>query len=267
MMISSRLEQACKAPDVPWMPLRVAAQRCGWILPETVACLQEAGSRLDQDESGVDILAALGETCLADCHGPVTNWLSAAAQVLHQAGLIKTRRAEHLDVLSPEGQCLGEIERSAVRAFGLRTRAVHLNAWSSDGRLWVARRALNKNTDPGKWDTLVGGLVSAGESPRVAMLRESWEEAGLTPSQLTRSKPSGKCLVQRPLPEGFQVEEVLVFDVLLDDDTHPQNQDGEVEGIYLCDLDEVRERLHKGEFTLEAELSIYLSLAAAGLDA
>ncbi|MFA7680194.1 MAG: NUDIX domain-containing protein [Pigmentiphaga sp.] len=266
-MISSRLEQACQAPASPWMPLRIASQPCGWMHPQVLACLHDAGCELDHGQEGIDILSVLAGESPSHCHDAISAWLMRAAGALREAGMLKAWRDEKLDVLTHDGHCLGEIERSAIRPFGFRTRAVHLNAWSADGRLWIAQRSLKKNTDPGKWDTLVGGLVSAGETPKLAMLRESWEEAGLTEEHLEAVKPAGKCLVQRPLPEGFQVEEVIVFDVMLDDEVEPQNQDGEVHSIHLCDLDEVRHRLQRGEFTLEAELSIYLSLASAGLDA
>src|SRR3546814_3997194 len=70
-----------------------------------------------------------------------------------------------------------------MRPLGLLTRAVHLNAWTPDGRLWIARRALSKSTDPGMWDTLVGGLAGSREDLEQALLRECAEEAGLERSE------------------------------------------------------------------------------------
>ena len=88
--------------------------------------------------------------------------LERAAILLRDANCLRGWRDELLDVVAGEDK-LGVMERTALRPFGLPTKAVHLNAWTPDGRLWVARRALSKSTDPGMWDTLVGGLAGSGE--------------------------------------------------------------------------------------------------------
>jgi hypothetical protein len=73
------------------------------------------------------------------------------------------------------GEPIAVIERGVMRPLGLITQAVHLSGWSEDGKLWVARRSLTKATDPGMWDTLVGGLVSAGRArPRARIRRRGW---------------------------------------------------------------------------------------------
>ena len=56
---------------------------------------------------------------------------------------------------------------------------VHLHVFDPDGRLFLQRRALSKDTNPGKWDTSVGGHVNAGEAIEHAMLREAKEELGI----------------------------------------------------------------------------------------
>ena len=89
--------------------------------------------------------------------------LERAAILLRDANCLRGWRDELLDVVAGEDK-LGVMERTALRPFGLPTKAVHLNAWTPDGRLWVARRALSKSTDPGMWDTLVGGLAGSGET-------------------------------------------------------------------------------------------------------
>src|SRR5690606_1323182 len=80
-------------------------------------------------------------------------------------------------------------DRAAMRPLGMLTQAVHLSAWAPDGRLWIARRALDKPNDPGLWDTLAGGLVAAGEDCETALLRESREEAGLQAVEIAAHGP------------------------------------------------------------------------------
>lgn len=186
--------------------------------------------------------------------------LAQLAEGLKNTGCLRGWRDELLDVVG-EGRRLAVIERAAVRPLGLLTRAVHLNAWSKDGRMWVARRALDKHTDPGMWDTLVGGLAVAGESADLSLLRESDEEAGLSPEQLQGRTPLRTILrMHRRLPEGYQVEDVLISDCILDEGVQPCNKDGEVSEIVLLDCKDVWAMIENDEFTHEAELAILDSM-------
>jgi hypothetical protein len=62
--------------------------------------------------------------------------------------------------------------------------------------------------------------------------------------------------MHRRLPEGYQVEDVLVSDCVLDDDVLPRNIDGEVSEIRLVSMDELWSMVEAGKFTREAELVI-----------
>lgn len=216
---------------------------CGWATPQAAAVvgLHEGRAILPDTDDG----------------------LEALARRLRDAGVLSGWRNELLDVMGEDGSVLGRIERATMRPLGLATRAVHLTAYAPDGRMWVARRALHKNTDPGMWDTLVGGLIAAGESPALALERESEEEAGLTPSQLRDAQPVGEFLVTRRVPEGYQQEHVLVTDCVLPPDCMPRNRDGEVEEIRLAPIDEVLAGIADREYTAEAALAILISLEAA----
>jgi len=152
-------------------------------------------------------------------------------------------------------ETLGVIERAAVRPLGLLTKAVHLNAWTPDGKLWVARRSLSKSTDPGMWDTLVGGLAGRGEDLELALVRECGEEAGLDEPDLVRRTPLRTILrIHRRLPEGYQVEDVLTSTCILAPDVRPANRDGEVMEIATIDVATALHHVAEGEFTLEAAL-------------
>lgn len=191
---------------------------------------------------------------------PLDAVMARIANVLNENGCLRGWRDELLDVYG-EGRRLCVLERAAMRPLGLLTKAVHLNAWSPDGRLWLARRSDTKATDPGKWDTLVGGLAVTGEPLDASLVRECFEEAGLDPVDLQGRSPLRVILrMHRRLPEGYQVEDVLVSDCLLDDTVVPRNQDGEVSEIRLATLDETWSLLEAGAFTQEAEACILDSL-------
>ena len=230
-------------------PLYVADRCCGWATH--AAC--DALGRLPAVRVQADALR-IGSGLAA---GPELDALLASvAQTLREADCLRGWRDELLDVTAAD-EHLGVIERAAMRPLGLLTRAVHLNAWTPDGRLWIARRALSKSTDPGMWDTLVGGLAGSREDLEQALLRECGEEAGLESAQLGGRSPLRTILrMHRRLPEGYQVEDLLTSTCVLPAGTQPANRDGEVMEIAHVSVNEAARRIADGEFTVEASLVI-----------
>ncbi|HEY9572906.1 MAG TPA: DUF4743 domain-containing protein [Pusillimonas sp.] len=230
-------------------PLTVAGKVSGWITAKATNHLCGLPG-VHVEAEAVHVTAAPRQRL------PLNGVLAQLAVALKDTGCLRGWRNELLDVFG-EGRRLGVIERAAVRPLGLLTKAVHLNAWSPDGRLWIARRAASKSTDPGMWDTLVGGLAGAGENLDTSLLRESNEEAGLVPSDLDgRSEQRIILRMHRRLPEGYQVEDVLVSDCVLAESVAPKNLDGEVSEIRLVSIDDLWSMVQANEFTREAELVI-----------
>lgn len=56
---------------------------------------------------------------------------------------------------------------------------VHLHVFSPDGELLLQKRSDDKDIQPGRWDTSVGGHVDLGETIEEALRREAGEELGL----------------------------------------------------------------------------------------
>lgn len=225
----------------------------GWIAPRPLAVIRGMPG-VDVENEAVHISATTAT------RQPLDGVLRQVAQALQAGGCIRAWRDELVDVMA-EGCCLARIERGATRPLGLLTQAVHLNGWAPDGRLWVARRSLDKATDPGLWDTLSGGLVSAGEPLETALLRESHEEAGLPAVALAAHAPLRTVVrMHRRLPDGYQVETVMVSDCVLDAGSVPHNLDGEVLEFRCLRIPEVWQMLREGAFTLEADLCIMDSL-------
>jgi len=181
---------------------------------------------------------------------------------LRAEGLIVAWRDETYPVLALDGDgaLLATVERAASRFWGTTTFGAHCNGYvaGADGRpaqLWVARRAYSKPTDPGLLDNLVGGGVPHGQTPAEAVVREGWEEAGLTPAQMAGLQPGRRLRVARDIAEGFQLEEVHVFDLALPPGLRPVNQDGEVHSLTLMPLAEALARAAAGEMTVDASLA------------
>jgi isopentenyldiphosphate isomerase len=244
--LAKRIQQL---PPAGSRPLTVSGRVAGWITAKATSHLRDLPGIRIEDEA-VHLAASPSHRLNLNAV------LAELATALKDTGCLRGWRNELLDVIG-EGRRLGVIERAAVRPLGLLTKAVHLNAWSREGHLWVARRASTKSTDPGMWDTLVGGLAGAGETLDLSLLRESHEEAGLEAAQIQQRTPLRIISrMHRRLPEGYQVEDVLVSDCVLNDDVVPRNLDGEVSEIRLVSMAELWSMIEAGEFTREAELVI-----------
>lgn len=59
---------------------------------------------------------------------------------------------------------------------------IHLHVFDERGRLFLQKRARTKDTNPGLWDTSVGGHVAAGETVHQALTREAREELSIDAS-------------------------------------------------------------------------------------
>jgi 8-oxo-dGTP pyrophosphatase MutT (NUDIX family) len=121
----------------------------------------------------------------------------------------------------------------------------------------VQQRSFDKPTDPGLWDTLMGGMIPACDSVAQALERETWEEAGLKPDQLVDLRHGGRASTRRPSGEGrsgYVVEHIDWYRCVLPQGLMPVNQDGEVAQFRLMSRDELCASLLRDEFTVEAAL-------------
>lgn len=190
--------------------------------------------------------------------GDATAGLNRVAAALHEAGLAGAWRDEQLAVRDQHGRLVGTVERAAVRSLGIATQAVHLVGQAPDGRFWVQQRAFDKPTDPGLWDTLMGGMVSSADTVDTALARETWEEAGLHIADLQALRHGGRLHTCRPASDGrgagYVSEYIDWYGCLVPDGLVPVNQDGEVERFALMDERELLHHMRQHEFTLEAVL-------------
>jgi len=242
-------------PAVPRAPLWLDGHAVGSIEPALAARLVEAGLPLAASDDGLGWRIA----------GPADASLATIAHWLHEQGLSARWRDERLAVTSANGSALAAVERAVVRVLGITTRAVHLVGFAPDGRIWVQQRAFDKAVDPGLWDTLMGGQVSAGESIEETLERETQEEAGLAIADLVDVRHTDRITVRRPVARGYVIEHVEVFEATVPAQLVPANQDGEVERFECLALPALLERLAAGAFSLEATLILDRSLARRGL--
>ena len=246
------LAQATLPPAQPRMPILWRGQQVGSV---AVAL---------QDHPALRALWRLDSAGLVIEDGDLTQALAVVAIALRDAGLMKAWRSEQLAVHDEQGNRLGTVERGAVRLLGIATEAVHLAGWHPDGRFWVQQRAFDKPTDPGLWDTLVGGMVPAGEPLEAALARETWEEAGLVLADLRGLAYGGCITTERPaneLAHGHVQERLHWYTAVVPDGMVPVNQDGEVAQFRCMGGDEIARLLQEEQFTLDAGLILAAACA------
>ncbi len=186
--------------------------------------------------------------------------LASINATLHQAGWVRGWRDEFFALLDPDtGQRLARLERAACRFWGTLTLGAHANGFVADAQgrpthLWIARRSASKATDPGLLDNLIGGGVSDGQSPQQALVREAWEEAGLSPRQLEPALPGRVLRLHRDIPEGLQLEDLHTFDIPMPAHLQPVNQDGEVAGFECLPLQQALRAAAGSGMTVDAAL-------------
>ena len=77
-------------------------------------------------------------------------------------------------------QVVGTRTRGEIHAEGLMHRATHILVFNSQGELFLQKRSMNKDENPGLWDTSAAGHVDSGEDYLACAVRELDEELGIS---------------------------------------------------------------------------------------
>lgn len=86
---------------------------------------------------------------------------------------------EIFDVVNERDEVIDRRPRREVHRLGLRHRAVHVLVFNAQGRVFLQKRSLNKDRQPGLWDSSASGHVDSGEDYDACAVRELREEIGL----------------------------------------------------------------------------------------
>lgn len=209
--------------------LHVGGEPVGWVAPEVADRIARLGVRAD----------AAGLHAEPDALTPI-------ARDLADAGLTRWRK-EAFDVRSASGRPpVGQIDRGALPALGIRAEGVHVNGLVGD-RLWIARRAADKALDPGKLDHLVAGGIAAGDTASGTLVKEGAEEAGLPAALARTARRVGTIAYAMERTEGLRRDLLSCWDLELPADFQPEPQDGEVEAFELWELDRVLETVRSSD--------------------
>ncbi len=88
---------------------------------------------------------------------------------------------EWFPLVDEKGENIGKATRQECHSGGkLLHPVIHLHIYNAAGEIYLQKRAMHKDIQPGKWDTAVGGHVDYGETIEEALYREAREELGIT---------------------------------------------------------------------------------------
>jgi isopentenyl-diphosphate delta-isomerase type 1 len=89
---------------------------------------------------------------------------------------------EIYDVVDADDRIIGKATRREIHEKGLLHRSVHILVFNSEGKLFLQKRSLDKDENPGYWDTSSAGHVDSGEDYLTSAHRELMEELGVSGS-------------------------------------------------------------------------------------
>ncbi|MCG7399422.1 MULTISPECIES: NUDIX hydrolase [Caballeronia] len=236
------------------LPFFIGDERVGWIRRSDVDALRRWPDVFVIDAASVRLHAALADVNARSAA------LGAVIGALFAEGKIPGWRDETYAIRNGfDAAPLAFIERAASRFFGTMTYAVHLNGIvkyrDKAPQLWIARRSDTKATDPGMLDNVVAGGIGWGFALMPTLVKECWEEAGMSAELASTATPGRTFHVLQSLPEGTQAEQIFVYDVSLPPDFAPHNQDGEVGEHRLARIEDVARWIEEGKLTVDASLA------------
>ena len=90
---------------------------------------------------------------------------------------------EIFDVVNERDEVIDRQPRSVVHRMGLKHRATHVLVFDSRGEVFLQKRSMKKDRQPGLWDSSASGHLDSGESYDACAVRELREEIGLSVTQ------------------------------------------------------------------------------------
>ena len=87
---------------------------------------------------------------------------------------------EYFNIVNKKGKITGKASRNECHSGSkLLHPVIHIHIINNKKQLLLQKRKANKDIQPGKWDTSIGGHIQADESLKNALIREAKEECNI----------------------------------------------------------------------------------------
>jgi 8-oxo-dGTP pyrophosphatase MutT (NUDIX family) len=262
--LNAFVQAACTFdPSDRLLPLNVDGVLAGWMKKTFAERLEAWPELFVLRPRGVGMI---GEFANAELRSAA---LAQVVESLATQDVIRGWRDEMVDVGETfHSPPLFYIERAASHYFGLKMYASHLNGLTTrNGQpyMWLATRSARKYEDPGKLDNIAAGRIARGYTPMSALIKESFEEAGIPNDLATQAHAAGAVRCKHKVEEGLHNEIMFVHDLVLPESFVPTPQDGEVESFECVPIADLLKRLKTPQhFTIDSALVIIDCLLRRG---
>lgn len=189
----------------------------------------------------------------------LTSELGHIVQTLFDAGFIPGWRDELYPLVDKyQASPAALVERAAMPLFGGCGYGVHVNGLTKKNghpHLWIARRALDKPTDPGKLDQIAAGGIPYGIDVFSNMQKECGEEAAIGHELSANATAVSMSSYFYQVSNGIRADVLFNYDLWLPSDFIPENTDGEVSEFMCLPIQEVMDMIQSGdEFKFNASI-------------
>jgi isopentenyldiphosphate isomerase len=162
--------------------------------------------------------------------------------LIKQLNVRRFSKEEWFPLVDEEGKITGKAPRSVCHdgKSKLLHPVVHLHLFNQQGKIFLQKRSMNKDIQPGKWDTSVGGHIGLLEKIEDALFREAREEIGLR-----NFRPQ---FISKYVWES-QRERELVFSFIIVSEQMPVINKKEISEGKFWTIDEIRKNIGKNILT------------------
>ncbi len=164
-----------------------------------------------------------------------------------------------LPLVKADGTVIGTVRRSDAHGNpALLHPVVHCVVVNARGDILLQLRSADKDIQPGKWDTSVGGHVDAGETIEQALARELAEEIGLDASVV-----APRYCYRYNMTNDIESELIHTFTCVSEGPF--RRQASEVDELRFWTRSEIRQALGSGLFTpnFEEEFERFIAVESS----